>query len=228
MLQTTGCAPFMRNIIRGHRIQIMSYEMILGAIAISAYLIGSISFAIVVSRLRGLSDPRTFGSGNPGATNVLRSGDKVAAALTLLGDALKGWIVVAFVASTAPNYLPEHLQLSAISIAAFAVFLGHLFPVYFKFQGGKGVATAFGVLLALDVSLGLLVGLIWLVVAKVGKISSLAALSAAAAAPIVTLWRYDLGVMFWSVLAIAVLLVIRHKKNIEQLLKGEEKKFKKS
>jgi acyl phosphate:glycerol-3-phosphate acyltransferase len=205
----------------------MSYEMILGAIGIGSYLIGSISFAIVLSRLRGLNDPRTFGSGNPGATNVLRSGDKVAAALTLLGDALKGWVVVAVVAGLVPNYLPLHLQMSAVSIAAFAVFLGHLFPLYFKFQGGKGVATAFGVLLALDFWLGLIVGLVWLVVAKVGRISSVAALSAAAAAPIVTLWRHDLGVMFWSVLAIAVLLVIRHKKNIEQLIKGEEKAFKK-
>jgi acyl phosphate:glycerol-3-phosphate acyltransferase len=205
----------------------MSYEMILGAIGIGSYLIGSISFAIVVSRLRGLSDPRTFGSGNPGATNVLRSGDKVAAALTLLGDALKGWVVVAVIARFAPEYLPQHLQIPAVSIAAFAVFLGHLFPVYFKFQGGKGVATAFGVLLALDLWLGLVVGLVWLVVAKVGRISSVAALSAAAAAPIITFWRHDLDVMFWSVLAIAVLLVIRHKKNIEQLIKGEEKAFKK-
>ena len=204
----------------------MSYEMILGAIGIGSYLIGSISFAIVVSRLRGLSDPRTFGSGNPGATNVLRSGDKVAAALTLLGDALKGWVVVAMAAWLVPSYLPEHLQMTAISIAAFTVFLGHLFPVYFRFEGGKGVATAFGVLVALDVWLGLIVGLIWLVVAKVGRISSVAALSAAVAAPLITLWRHDLGVIFWSVLAIAILLVIRHKKNIEQLLKGEEKAFK--
>jgi acyl phosphate:glycerol-3-phosphate acyltransferase len=205
----------------------MSYEMILGAIGIGSYLIGSISFAIVVSRLRGLRDPRTFGSGNPGATNVLRSGDKVAAALTLLGDALKGWAVVALAVALVPSYLPQHLQIAAISIAAFAVFLGHLFPLYFRFQGGKGVATAFGVLLALDVWLGLIVGLVWLVVAKVGRISSVAALSSAAAAPIVTLWRHDLGLMFWSVLAIAVLLVIRHKQNIEQLIKGQEKAFKK-
>ncbi len=204
----------------------MSYKMILGAIGIAAYLIGSISFAIVVSRLRGLSDPRTFGSGNPGATNVLRSGDKVAAALTLLGDALKGWVVVAMAAWLVPSYLPAPLQMTAISIAAFAVFLGHLFPVYFRFEGGKGVATAFGVLVALDAWLGLIVGLIWLVVAKVGRISSVAALSAAVAAPLITLWRHGLGVMFWSVLAIAILLVIRHKKNIEQLLKGEEKAFK--
>ena len=205
----------------------MSYEMIFAAAGIMSYLIGSISFAILVSRLRGLSDPRTFGSGNPGATNVLRSGDKLAAALTLLGDALKGWLVVAVVAWLAPNFLPGHLHAAAISLAAFAVFLGHLFPVYFKFQGGKGVATAFGVLLALDPVLGLVVGLVWLIVAKVGRISSLAAISAAVLAPIITLWRHDLGVMFWSVLAIAVLLVIRHKKNIAQLLKGEEKAFKK-
>ncbi len=201
--------------------------MILGVIGLASYLVGSISFAIVVSRLRGLNDPRTFGSGNPGATNVLRSGDKVAAALTLLGDALKGWVVVALTAAIALQVLPAHLQMGAVAIAAFAVFLGHLFPLYFRFQGGKGVATAFGVLLALDAMLGLLVGLIWLVVAKVGRVSSVAALSAAAAAPIITLWRHDLGVMFWSVLGIAVLLVIRHKSNIAKLLKGEEQAFKK-
>lgn len=121
--------------------------------------------------------------------------------------------------------LPEDWWAVAISVAAFGVFLGHLFPVFFRFQGGKGVATAFGLLLALDVTLGLGVGLIWLVVAKVSRISSLAALTAAGAAPLITLWRHDLGVMFWAVLGIGILLVIRHKKNIEQLMSGEEKSF---
>lgn len=205
----------------------MSFEIILAGIALLAYLLGSVSFAIVVSKLRGLSDPRTYGSHNPGATNVLRSGDKWAAALTLLGDAAKGWVGVMLSAWLAHIYLPPDWQIMAASLGAFAVFLGHLFPVYFRFQGGKGVATAFGVLLALEPTLGLGVGLIWLVVARLFRISSLAALTAAGAAPLIALWRHDVGVLFWSVLAISVLLVIRHKSNIAQLMSGQEKSFKK-
>lgn len=205
----------------------MSFELLIALMAIAAYLIGSISFAIVVSRMRGMDDPRTYGSGNPGATNVLRSGDKKAAALTLLGDAAKGLVVVLIADALATRLLPPQWQMAAIATAAFAVFLGHLFPIYFRFQGGKGVATAFGVLLALDVVLGLVVGAIWLTVAKVFRISSLAALTAAVVAPVVTLWRHDLGVMFWSVLGIAMLLIIRHKSNIEQLLSGKESAFRK-
>lgn len=205
----------------------MSFEIVLAAIALLAYLLGSISFAIVVSKLRGLSDPRTYGSHNPGATNVLRSGDKLAAALTLVGDAAKGWLGVMISAWLSQLYLLPDWQLAAISLGAFAVFLGHLFPIYFRFQGGKGVATAFGVLLALDTSLGLGVGLIWLVVARLFRISSLAALTAAGAAPLIALWRHDVGVLFWSVLGIAVLLVIRHRSNMVQLMSGQEKSFKK-
>jgi acyl phosphate:glycerol-3-phosphate acyltransferase len=203
----------------------MSFELLIGVIGLLAYLLGSLSFAILVSRLRGLADPRTYGSQNPGATNVLRSGDKVAAGLTLLGDAAKGWLGVMIGQWLAVATLPGDWYAMAVSVAAFGVFLGHLFPIYFRFQGGKGVATAFGVLLALDTTLGLGVGLIWLVVAKVSRISSLAALTAAGAAPLITLWRHDLGVMFWAVLGIGVLLVIRHKKNIAQLMSGEEKSF---
>lgn len=205
----------------------MSFELILGLVGLAAYLIGSISFAIVVSRLRGIDDPRTYGSHNPGATNVLRSGDKLAAALTLAGDAAKGLLVVLVAQAISDVWLPQDWHDRALATAGFAVFLGHLFPVYFRFQGGKGVATAFGVLLAMDWPIGLAVGVIWMSVAKLGKISSLAALTAALAAPLITLWRHGMGVVFFSVLGIALLLIIRHKKNIAQLLAGQEHAFKK-
>jgi glycerol-3-phosphate acyltransferase PlsY len=205
----------------------MSFELILATAALASYLLGSVSFAIVVSRLRGIADPRTYGSQNPGATNVLRSGDKVAAVLTLLGDAAKGVIAVLVVRLVATPLLPESLHLAAVALAAIAVFIGHLFPIFFRFQGGKGVATAFGALVALDLTLGFGVGLIWLVVARVTRVSSLAALTAAGAAPLITLWRYDVGVIFWAVLGISVLLILRHKQNIAALLAGEEKAFKK-
>lgn len=205
----------------------MSFEHIIGLTAIAAYLVGSISFAIVVSRLRGIADPRSYGSNNPGATNVLRSGDKTAAALTLLGDALKGFVVVLLADSLTSNALPAEWQEIAVAVAGFFVFLGHLFPVYFRFQGGKGVATAFGVLLAMDPYLGLAVAAVWLLAALGSRISSLGALSAAVAAPLLTAWIFNFGVMFWAVLAIAVLLILRHKKNIQQLLAGQEQAFKK-
>lgn len=205
----------------------MSFELILALTALASYLLGSVSFAIVVSRLRGIADPRTYGSHNPGATNVLRSGDKVAAVLTLLGDAAKGVIAVVVVRALVVPLLSEQMQPAAVALAAIAVFIGHLYPIFFRFQGGKGVATAFGAMVALDVTLGLGVGLIWLVVARVTRVSSLAALTAAGAAPLITLWRYDVGVIFWAVLGIAVLLVIRHKQNIVALMAGQEKAFKK-
>ncbi len=203
----------------------MSFEPLLALYALIAYLIGSISFAIVVSRLRGIADPRSYGSHNPGATNVLRSGDKIAAALTLLGDAAKGFLVVLMAGVIAPRVLPEPLIPAAVALCGVAVFLGHLYPIYFRFQGGKGVATAFGVLLGFMPAIGLLTGLVWLVVARVGRISSLAALSAAGAAPVITLFLKGLDLTFWATLSIAVLLVIRHKKNIAQLLSGQEQAF---
>ena len=204
---------------------LMSFELLLALYALIAYLIGSISFAIVVSRLRGIADPRSYGSHNPGATNVLRSGDKIAAALTLLGDAAKGFLVVLMAGVIAPRVLPEPLIPAAVALCGVAVFLGHLYPIYFRFQGGKGVATAFGVLLGFMPAIGLLTGLVWLVVARVGRISSLAALSAAGAAPVITLFLKGLDLTFWATLSIAVLLVIRHKKNIAQLLSGQEQAF---
>ena len=204
---------------------LMSFELLLALYALIAYLIGSISFAIVVSRLRGIADPRSYGSHNPGATNVLRSGDKIAAALTLLGDAAKGFLVVFMAGDIAPRVLPEPMITAAVAVCGVAVFLGHLYPIYFRFQGGKGVATAFGVLLGFAPAIGLLTGLVWLVVARVGRISSLAALSAAGAAPVITLFLKGLDLTFWATLSIAVLLVIRHKKNIAQLLSGQEQAF---
>ena len=204
---------------------LMSFEPLLALYALIAYLIGSISFAIVVSRLRGIADPRSYGSHNPGATTVLRSGDKIAAALTLFGDAAKGFLVVLMAGVIAPRVLPEPLIPAAVALCGVAVFLGHLYPIYFRFQGGKGVATAFGVLLGFMPAIGLLTGLVWLVVARVGRISSLAALSAAGAAPVVTLFLKGLDLTFWATLSIAVLLVIRHKKNIAQLLSGQEQAF---
>lgn len=204
---------------------LMSFEPLLVLYALIAYLIGSISFAIVVSRLRGIADPRSYGSHNPGATNVLRSGDKIAAALTLLGDAAKGFLVVLMAGVIAPRVLPEPLIPAAVAVCGVAVFLGHLYPIYFRFQGGKGVATAFGVLLGFMPAIGLLTGLVWLVVARVGRISSLAALSAAGAAPVITLFLKGHDLTFWATLSIAVLLVIRHKKNIAQLLSGQEQAF---
>ncbi len=206
----------------------MSPLVIMMLVALLAYLVGSVSFAIVVSRLRGLADPRSYGSHNPGATNVLRSGDRLAAILTLLGDAAKGLVVVLLAQSIGPSMLAEVDQTLLVATAGFAVFLGHLFPIYFRFQGGKGVATAFGVLLAFDAVLGLAVGAVWLVVAKLGRISSLAALTAAVAAPLLAYWRHGSGLMLWSVIGIALLLIVRHRSNIAQLLAGKEKAFKKS
>jgi len=203
----------------------MTIYVALGLAALLSYVLGSISFAIVVSRLRGLADPRSYGSNNPGATNVLRSGDKLAAALTLFGDAAKGLVAVVLAAEFAQLWLAPQQQLLIIT-AGVAVFVGHLFPVFFRFQGGKGVATAFGVLLGFDPTMGLLVGLIWLLVAKLSRISSLAALCAAVAAPALTFWRHGAAAMLWAVIVIAILLIARHQRNITQLLTGKEKAFK--
>jgi glycerol-3-phosphate acyltransferase PlsY len=184
---------------------------------IAAYLLGSISFAVITSKAFGLPDPRSYGSGNPGATNVLRTGKKAAAALTLLGDAAKGWLAVFLALKFAP---PEAHGL--ISAVALAVFVGHLFPVFFRFQGGKGVATALGVLLALNPWLGVAVLVTWLVVAKLFKISSLAALAAAACSPLYT-WLLNEPIEYSMVaLTLALLLIWRHKGNIQNLLAGRE------
>jgi glycerol-3-phosphate acyltransferase PlsY len=189
---------------------------------VGAYLIGSISFAVLTSKAFGLPDPRSYGSGNPGATNVLRTGKKAAAALTLLGDAAKGWLAVYLTL----KFGPQDAQLvGLVASVSIAVFLGHLFPVFFRFQGGKGVATALGILLALNPWLGLAAFGTWLVVAKVFKVSSLAALIAAACAPIYT-WLFHEPLEYTAVaFTLALLLIWRHKKNIQNLLAGREGKI---
>lgn len=184
-----------------------------------AYLLGSISFAVLMSKAFGLPDPRTYGSHNPGATNVLRSGKKAAAVLTLLGDASKGWLAV----WVAQHFLPHNGNaLLMVAAVALAVFIGHVFPIFLRFRGGKGVATALGVLLALDFWLGFAALATWSLVALVFRLSSLAALSAAVGAPIYALlldlpheWVLASGVM-------SLLLIWRHKSNIKNLLAGKE------
>ena len=202
---------------------------------VCAYLLGSVSFAVLTSKAFGLADPRTYGSGNPGATNVLRSGKKVAAALTLLGDAAKGWLAVILAIQFAPkvgNFLssyelekltPHDEQWTVlVAMVALAVFLGHLFPVFLRFKGGKGVATALGVLLALNVWLGLATLATWLLTALVFRYSSLSALVAAVGAPIYALL---LGLPHeWALASfiMSLLLVWRHTSNIKNLLAGKE------
>lgn len=191
------------------------------AVAVS-YLIGSLSFAVIVSKYYGMDDPRTYGSGNPGATNVLRSGKKKAAALTLLGDAAKGLVAVLLA-----RVFQELLGLSnsAIAAVALAALVGHMWPVFFGFKGGKGVATALGVLLALSPATALVCALIWLVMAFGFKVSSLAALTATIAAPVAASFFMPHVSWVWSTVAIALLVLFRHKSNISNLLKGKEGKI---
>jgi len=184
-----------------------------------AYLIGSLSFAVIVSRAMDLPDPRSFGSGNPGATNVLRSGRKMAAVLTLLGDALKGWVAVVLARALAPQF---GLDEGIVLLCALAVFIGHLFPVFFRFQGGKGVATALGVLVGLSPWLGLACLATWLFMAGVFRISSLAALTTAVLAPVYAGLLIGWNNTAITVLVIALLLVYRHKRNLIKLVNGEE------
>lgn len=186
---------------------------------VAAYLLGSLSFAVIVSRAMGLPDPRSFGSGNPGATNVLRTGRKAAAALTLLGDALKGWLAVVLARLLAPRL---GLGEDVVLLCALAVFVGHLYPVFFRFQGGKGVATALGVLVGLDPWLGLACLATWLTVARVFRISSLAALAAAVLAPVYAGLLTGWGRTTLAVLVIALLLVYRHRSNLVKLVAGQE------
>jgi len=189
---------------------------------VAAYLLGSVSFGILMSRVFGLPDPRSVGSGNPGATNVLRSGKKAAAVLTLLGDALKGWLAVWLA-------LQSGALMWVVCWVALAVFIGHLYPIYYGFKGGKGVATALGVMLAVSVWLGLAVLLTWLLVFAISRYSSLAAIVAAALAPVYALFllmAYKDYVLM--ILAMSVIIIWRHRGNIRKLLDGTEAGFDKS
>ena len=186
--------------------------------ALGGYIAGSIPFAVVVSRVMALPDPRTYGSGNIGATNVLRSGHRVAALLTLAGDAGKGWAAV--LAARMLGASDEMLALVAI-----AAFLGHVFPVWLRFRGGKGVATAAGVLVALDWRLGLAVIVAWLTIALVSRYSSLAAIVAALFAPVAAWYLAGAGPLLAAVAAMSVVLIARHRANIAKLARGEESRI---
>lgn len=187
-----------------------------------AYLIGSISFAVVMSRAFGLSDPRTYGSKNPGATNVLRSGSKKAAIATLIGDGAKGWLAVFLAQQYGWQFGIED---GGVALVAIAVFLGHLYPVFFRFIGGKGVATALGVLLGLNVWLGLATLVTWLVVAYAFRYSSLAALIASIFAPFYYGLLFGADEKLFAVMAMSGMLMFRHSKNISNLLAGKESKI---
>lgn len=189
---------------------------------VAAYLIGSISFAVVVSRVMGLADPRTYGSGNPGATNVLRSGNKKAAILTLLGDAAKGWLAVWLAQLLAPRFGVDEV---GIALVVIAVFLGHLYPVFHRFAGGKGVATAAGILLAINVWLGLATLATWLIIAVFFRYSSLAALVSAVFAPFFYVLMFSFDWIAGAVALMAVLLIARHRANIAKLLAGKESRI---
>src|SRR6478609_8707694 len=191
-------------------------------VAVAAYLIGSISFAVVVSSAMGLADPRSYGSGNPGATNVLRTGNKLAAILTLVGDAFKGWLPVWLVVHFGARF---GLDGTAIALASIAVFLGHLYPVFFRFQGGKGVATAAGVLLAIHPVLGLATLLTWLIIAFFFRYSSLAALVAAVFAPFFQVFLFGPSRISLAVVAMSALLIWRHRGNISKLMSGQESRI---
>ena len=191
-----------------------------------AYLLGSISFAVVVSRAMGLPDPYTHGSKNPGATNVLRTGNKVAAALTLIGDAAKGWLAVtlARVVLGDPSQSSVNILLGLVSIA---VFIGHLYPIFYRFQGGKGVATAAGILFAINWALGLATLGTWLIVAIFMRYSSLAALCAAVFAPIYFTFLFGVQPMGLAIVIMSALLIYRHRSNIRNLLNGTETRLRK-
>jgi len=194
---------------------------------LAAYLLGSLSFAVIVSRLLGLNDPRTYGSKNPGATNVLRSGSKPAAVVTLLLDGAKGWLPVALIGWWGKPY---GMLEGTMALAGLAAFLGHLFPVFFRFQGGKGVATALGVLLGFNWMLGLAAAASWLIIAFFFRYSSLASLVASIFAPVYYVfgdgvaWYLDKSLLL-AMAVMAMLLAWRHAANINRLLKGTESRL---
>ena len=192
------------------------------AACIAAYLLGSVSFAVIVSRAFGLADPRTYGSKNPGATNVLRSGSKAAAVLTLLGDAAKGWFAVWFARRYGALIGIDAWDVALVGVC---VFLGHLYPVFFRFKGGKGVATAAGVVLAFNPWLALATGLTWLIVAFFFRYSSLASLVAAVFAAFYSAFVWGFDAQFVAIVVIAAFVIARHQNNIRNLLAGRERRI---
>lgn len=192
------------------------------AVIVVAYLVGSISFAVVVSKLFSLPDPHSYGSGNPGATNVLRTGNKAAALLTLVGDGVKGFAAVVIAHRLGLNWGDASLPTAG---AAVAVFLGHAYPIWHRFAGGKGVSTAAGIAFGLAWQLGLAVLLVWLAVALAFRISSLAAITVALVTPPLGFYVLGNGPEAWALIAIALLLVWRHRVNIRKLLAGTESKI---
>jgi glycerol-3-phosphate acyltransferase PlsY len=196
----------------------MNQFMFSGLVVLMAYLIGSISFAVVVSKLMGLPDPHSYGSGNPGATNVLRTGSKAAAVLTLLGDAAKGYVAVIL----ARALVGVDIDSWVLPAVAMATFLGHVFPVFHGFKGGKGVATALGILLAINWVLGLTTLATWLIVAVFLRYSSLAALITALFSPVYFVFLFGIQPMALAILLMSALLIWRHRSNIKNLLNGTE------
>ena len=188
------------------------------AVVIASYLIGSVSFAVVVSKLMRLPDPHSYGSGNPGATNVLRTGNKLAALLTLLGDAAKGFVALMLARILIGTAVADW----TLPLSAVAAFLGHLYPVFHGFKGGKGVATALGILLAINWVLGLMTLSTWLIVAIFMRYSSLAALISALFAPLYFVFLFGIQPMAAAITLMSALLIYRHKGNIQKLLNGTE------
>ena len=199
----------------------MDYLLPVAAV-IAGYLIGSLSFAVIVSRLMGLSDPRSYGSKNPGATNVLRSGNRKAAVLTLAFDVLKGYLPVLLALVFGPRF---GLGDTTVALVGLAAFLGHLWPVFFRFEGGKGVATAAGVLLALNPGLGAATLLSWVIIAAFSRYSSLASIVAASFAPFYQLLIWGVEPALWAIVPMSALLIWRHEVNIRKLLAGTESKL---
>jgi glycerol-3-phosphate acyltransferase PlsY len=189
---------------------------------IAAYLIGSLSFAVIVSRLMGLADPRSYGSGNPGATNVLRSGNRAAAVLTLAFDVLKGYVPVLLALIYGPRYGVGEVGVAFVGLAAF---IGHLWPLFFRFRGGKGVATAAGVLLALNPWLGAATLLSWVIIAAFFRYSSLAAIVAAVFAPFFQLLVWGVTPALLAICVMSLLLLWRHLPNMRKLIEGKESRI---
>jgi len=197
----------------------MPSSLIVLVAVLAAYLLGSISFAVLVSKLLGMPDPRSYGSKNPGATNVLRTGKKLAALLTLLGDAGKGLVAVLLARAYLGETAAEGVDIPLVGLAAF---VGHLYPVFHRFQGGKGVATAAGVLLGFSLWLGVATILTWVAIAAFFRLSSLAALVGSIFAPVYAWWLFGMRPVLAAVIAIALLLIWRHRENIARLIAGEE------